>query len=89
VLYEAIARRLGVKIEITLLPNHIFIFWKSSWPRRVREIPTLFSVNICNSRGEQITVNRPKERLLPENSVPDVSNNPIFVNILLNIVLDL
>jgi len=88
VLYESITRRLGVKVGLISTSVHTYVSWTPSWPGEVSMKETSFSINIPWNHREERTIIHPDNRNCPENSISEVSNIPLFINILLNIDLD-
>lgn len=78
-IFESVARRLGVKVRLTATSVHNFVSWSSSWPGNKLKNSTCYLIDIA-SRGvmREATV-CPVSRKLPEhyngNSLLDVSIN--------------
>lgn len=76
-IFESIARRLGVKVRLTATPVHNFVSWSSSWPGNKHKKPTCYLIDIAGGGVMRIATVCPVSRKLPEhyngNSIPDVS----------------
>lgn len=77
VIYESLARRMGVKVEITASYVHNFITWSSSWPGSKHKNPTCFLIDIAGGGLLHKAPVCPVTRKLPEhikkNSISEVS----------------
>jgi len=80
VLYESIARRLGVKVGLISTTIHTYVTWTSSWPGNGNMNETTFSINIPRSHRLGGTTIHPDNRNCPENSISDVSSILLFIN---------
>jgi len=70
VIFESVARRLGVKVCITAPPVHNFagnvISWSSSWPGNKRKNPTCYLIDIAGGGVMRKATVYPVSRKLPE-----------------------
>jgi len=77
VIYESVARRLGVKVRLTATSVHNFVSWSSSWPGNKRKNPTCYLVDIAGAGVMRKATVCPVTGKLPEhfngNSILDVS----------------
>lgn len=77
VIYEAIARRLGVKVRLTATSVHNFVSWTSSWPGNKNKNPTCYLIDTAVDGAMRKATVCPVSGKLPKhyngNSVPDVS----------------
>lgn len=78
-IFESVARRLGVKVRLTATSVHNFVSWSSSWPGNKRKNPTCYLVDIAGGGVMRKATVCPVSRKLPEhyngNSVIDVSTS--------------
>ncbi|XP_050533472.1 uncharacterized protein LOC126901186 [Daktulosphaira vitifoliae] len=76
VIYESIARRLGVKVRLTATSVHNFVSWSSSWPDHKVNNPTCYLIDIAGGGAMRKATVCPVSRKLPEhfngNSVTDL-----------------
>ncbi|VVC45786.1 Hypothetical protein CINCED_3A017139 [Cinara cedri] len=76
VIFESVARRLGVKVKLTATSVHHFVSWSSSWPGHTHRNPTCYLIDI-NAGGvmREATI-CPVTKKLPDcfdlNSIPDL-----------------
>lgn len=77
VIYESVARRLGIKVRLIATSAHNFISWTSSWPGNKLKDPTCYIIDIAVGGIMRKATVCPVSRKLPEqykgNSIPDVS----------------
>lgn len=80
VIFESIARRLGVKVRLTATSVHNFVSWSSSWPGNKHKKSTCYLIDIAGGGVMRKATVCPVSRKLPEhyngNSIPDVSILP-------------
>lgn len=78
VLYESVAKRLGVKVEITASYVHNFITWSSSWPGNKHKNHTCYLIDIARGGALHKAPVCPVTRKIPEHiikkSISEVSN---------------
>lgn len=78
VIFESIARRLGVKVEVTPHNNfnNIFITWSPSWPGNTRRSPTyeLFNIPRRGDFIQEVQATRGSRENIGRNSMSGVSN---------------
>jgi len=68
VIFESVARRLGVKVHLTATSVHNFVSWSSSWPMGNEcKNPTCYLVDISNGGVMRKATICPVTRKLPEN----------------------
>ncbi|CAI6362763.1 unnamed protein product [Macrosiphum euphorbiae] len=76
VIFESVARRLGVKVRLTATSVHNFVSWSSSWPGNKRGNPTCYLVDIAGGGVMRKATVCPVSRKLPEqyngNSILDL-----------------
>lgn len=86
VMYEAIARRLGVNVKLTATSVHKFVSWSSSWPKNKLKEPTCYVIDIASGGDMREATVCPVSRKLPEryngNSLHDVSILSIYKKLL-------
>jgi len=77
-LYESIARRLGIKVQLSSMYNNVNVFWTSSWPKSDKRKNKLYFIDVHNNGNViQTPARLHSEQISAENkSVFDVSNNP-------------
>lgn len=77
IIYESIARRLGVKVRLTATSVHNFISWSSSWPENKYKNPTCYLIDIASNGAMRKATICPVTKKLPEHykgsCLPDVS----------------
>ncbi|XP_022164020.1 uncharacterized protein LOC111029360 [Myzus persicae] len=76
VIFESVARRLGVKVRLTATSVHNFVSWSSSWPGNKRKNPTCYLIDIAGAGVMRKATVCPVTRKLPEhyngNSILDL-----------------
>ncbi|KAE9540070.1 hypothetical protein AGLY_005322 [Aphis glycines] len=76
VIFESVARRLGVKVRLTATSVHNFVSWSSSWPGNKHKKPTCYLVDIANGGVMRKATVCPVSGKLPEhfkaNSIVDL-----------------
>ncbi|XP_025410604.1 uncharacterized protein LOC112683682 isoform X2 [Sipha flava] len=76
VIFESVARRLGVKVRLTATSVHNFVSWSSSWPGNKLKNSTCYLIDIAGGGIMRKATVCPVSRKLPEqyngNSSPDL-----------------
>lgn len=77
IIYESIARRLGVKVRLTATSVHNFISWSASWPENKYKNPTCYLIDIASNGAMRKATICPVTKKLPEHykgsCLPDVN----------------
>lgn len=78
VIFESVARRLGVKVKLTATNVHHFVSWSSSWPEETYMNPTFYFIDIDGGGIMREATMCPITRKLPEHFK---ENSTLEVNI--------